>query len=77
MDSRELDLIKKMLLGESIRLSDNDEAFIKTIIAFQNKKQDWFQMTQVLDSIKIEEVNRALNHMLDEECFTMAVTVPK
>lgn len=76
MDRRELDTIKKMLLGENIRLSDNDEVFIKTIIAFHNKKQDWFEMTQVLDSIELEEVNGALKDMLREESFTLAVTIP-
>jgi predicted Zn-dependent peptidase len=76
MDGRELDSIKRMLLGESIRLSDDDESFLRTIVTFHNKEQDWFEMAQVLDSIKLEEANRALTEMLKKESFTLAVTLP-
>ncbi len=76
MESSQFESIKRMLLGESIRLSDKDEAFLKTVISFQNKKQDWFEVPKVLESIKLDEVNMYLSDVMKEESFSMAVTVP-
>ena len=76
MEKKQFDSIKRMLLGESIRLSDNDESFIKTIISLYNKKQDWFAMPEVLETISLEEANRTLENVMKEDSFSLAVTVP-
>jgi predicted Zn-dependent peptidase len=69
--------IKKMLLGNYIKIFDNDSNLLNNIVLYRNKEFNFFELMDVIDSIKVQDLVNCIPELFNPEHFSMSVIAPK
>jgi predicted Zn-dependent peptidase len=77
ISSTSFETIKRMLLGNFIRIFDNDFALLNNLISYRNKGINLFDIFDEIKSIKIEELQGCVVELFNPKLFSMSVVAPK
>lgn len=77
IDYKDVQIIKSMIYGNTIRAFDNDMTLLNNLINYKNKGIDYFQILKIIDSVDEEDILKGIVEYFDPKLFTMSVAVPK
>lgn len=77
INEKSFENIKRMMIGSSIKIFDNDPNLLNNIISYSNKGASFFNIIDIIDSINIQDISGCVTELFDPEHFTMSIVTPK
>jgi predicted Zn-dependent peptidase len=68
--------IKKMMIGNSIKIFDNESGLLNNIISYQNKGASFFDIIDIINSINTQDVFNSVTELFNPDNFAMSIAIP-